>query len=434
MSARFGNLTFAVPIALFLSGCATGPPALSDISNAKTEARVQLSPQIALLNVPVREARAVIDSDGHVHVLAISRSRDLYYLAIGPEGVTNPVIIRAEVTPHYWSPVNFGAAFDHVGHLHVLVNQNHLLLEDGLWRDAQPAPPCGQLLTVGQDLVCAFLTKGDEIGSPGRWDWFAFYGLVLPWHFRSTKLVIARLTPDGSSGWTVIDPDGNRDVKAFSLATDNQGTVHIFYIHGRFFLLAEDVQPAYAHLDSRAGHLSLETGTNPSQQDRDQIVMATNTGKAITGMSDLCPNRHLSTALAVDPESGTSMIVACVIELSFPDFGKLVWKSVTIRAGTEDPPTSLQLHEQDFPIVRRFSDPHLAPAGRNQFHAVMTWDVDTLYYLCFADGTWSTPTVLGSIGGGDEAIQLVSDHRGRALAIWPSTNGSLVARWIELMQ
>lgn len=53
-------------------------------------------------------------------------------------------------------------------------------------------------------------------------------------------------------------------------------------------------------------------------------------------------------------------------------------------------------------------------------------------------GVWSGPTRTGEFGTpslfliGDSSIQLASDGRSQALAIWPKREGKLAGRWITL--
>ncbi|UCF37414.1 MAG: hypothetical protein JSU96_00655, partial [Acidobacteriota bacterium] len=81
-------------------------------------------------------------------------------------------------------------------------------------------------------------------------------------------------------------------------------------------------------------------------------------------------------------------------------------------------------------------EPRLASAGAGRFHALLL-GASHVFYLEFSGNRWSTPVDLGPAhtttfwGWHGETIQIGSDTRGRALAVWPVKKG-LAGRWIEI--
>lgn len=86
------------------------------------------------------------------------------------------------------------------------------------------------------------------------------------------------------------------------------------------------------------------------------------------------------------------------------------------------------------------NEPHpkpLAPAGDRHFHALLAAGKRVSYFN-YGKRSWSAATGIGEFGTpglfliDDASIQLASDGRKQALAVWPKREGRLVGRWIEL--
>ena len=79
----------------------------------------------------------------------------------------------------------------------------------------------------------------------------------------------------------------------------------------------------------------------------------------------------------------------------------------------------------------------IASAGHDQFHTLVAID-RKLFYLRYGVDGWSGPTSIGEFGTpnifliGDSSIQLASNGKRHALALWPMREGRLVGRWITL--
>ncbi len=135
-------------------------------------------------------------------------------------------------------------------------------------------------------------------------------------------------------------------------------------------------------------------------------------------------------ALAVDPQTGKALYFARHIESGFGN-----WATAAVEI-----PKHGGVYNQPVPIPIPFKNgkpKQLAPAGNERFHALVA-DRSDLIYLTYAAGSWTAPARIGEYGTpslfliDDDSIQLASDGRNQALAIWPKQAGALVGRWIRL--
>jgi hypothetical protein len=401
---------------LFLFGCAgRGPLVVTD----RPLPDIRLSPEIQLLDVPVRKISAAFDQYGRVHVLALaSKPPELHYLVVGTEGVLN-----REVVTSVDSHDHLDITFDGSGNLHAIVNEDHFVLENGTWHTL-PKDPCRKLIRGGQDLFCAFQVEGKDIDVLGDWDLYTVpvYGpccLLFPWYSYPDKLVVARKTSAGWSEWTVCDAETRFDIDTFSIASDNSGTVHLLY------RVAEggssrELQCRYARIQPR---ISEETSENKQVYHSDLVevpyTLAKLSGQFITtGLMLDCQD------IAVDPETGTALII--IKKHRYGDWGfPLPQKSYSYIY--EDGKFGGPVMMYDFDRVI-----HVEPAGDGLFLSLGVWSGDIthfIYYLEYRDGMWSAPLLLGT--GRSDNVVLVSDLNRRAFALWTNNNDRPVARWIE---
>jgi len=131
-------------------------------------------------------------------------------------------------------------------------------------------------------------------------------------------------------------------------------------------------------------------------------------------------------ALAVDPQTGKALFFTRRVEGGFANWTDA---AVEILGG---------VYRQPVPIPVNNGNPkRLAPAGDERFHALVSVRPGLLY-LTYRAGHWSAPARIGEFGTpslfliGDGSIQLASDGRSQALAIWPKREGALVGRWIKV--
>jgi len=91
----------------------------------------------------------------------------------------------------------------------------------------------------------------------------------------------------------------------------------------------------------------------------------------------------------------------------------------------------------------------VAPAGRDQFHALVLgngltdWRLDTkdipLLYMLLSGQEWSATLELGAVSARDvlgfmpQQVDIASAANGRAFVVWP-TRAAVVGRWIEVLR
>lgn len=225
-----------------VGGCATsGPPA----EPVAPRAAVTLGPVIALLDVPptTDRVRAVPAEDGRVHVLVASN---------GPRAVREIVVAPSGEVEHRRSVLtdvsvsHLDAAFDRDGRLHAIVDQEHLVCEQGVWRksartpwealDVQPAAL--GFVANAPDLVWVLSVAGREIGASGRWEIYGIgggfgAGIIWPWFTRGSRAVVVAETPEGFGPWIVVDPEGPMDTWVTDATADDAGNVYLAYSASR---------------------------------------------------------------------------------------------------------------------------------------------------------------------------------------------------------
>jgi len=414
LDALWRIVKIAILSLLFLCGCASRDP-LVVTDRPLPDAR--LSPEIQLLDVPIRIISAVIDQDGRAHVLALtSKPPELHYLVVGVEGV-----LHKEVVTSLDSYDHLEIAFDGSGNLHAIVNEDHFVLENGTWHTL-PKDPCRKLIRGGQDLFCAFQVEGKDIDVPGDWDLYIIpvYGpccLLFPWYSYPDKLVVARKTSAGWSEWTVCDAETKFDIDTFSIASDNSGTVHLLYRVAEGGSSREQ-QCRYARIQPR---ISEETSENKQVYHSDLVevpcTLAKLSGQFITtGLMLDCQD------IAVDPETGTALIIIKKHRYGDWGFPRLSHKSYSYIY--EDGKFGRPVMMYDFDRVI-----HVEPAGDGRFLALGVASTHFIYYLEYRDGMWSAPLELGN--GRSDNVVFVSDLNRRALALWTNKDKRPVARWIE---
>lgn len=414
----------------FLFGCASrGPLVVKD----RPSPDVRLSPEIQLLDVPTRRISAAIDQAGRAHVLALtSNPPGLHYLVVGIEGV-----LHKEVITSVYSYDHLDIAFDGSGNLHAIVNEDHLVLENGRWHTLAK-DPCRKLIRGGQDLFCAFQVEGKDIGAPGNWDWY--YGAaggggggccwLFPWHSYPDKLVVARKTSTGWSEWTVCDTETKFEIETFSIAADNSGTLHLLYNTGEGGT-NRDYQCAYARIQPT----TLEEVSEGRQKYRSDLVevpctLAKLSGKVITSEGTGGLDCH---DIAVDPKTGTALITTSESHDPHGYYSQYDPRGYSYHPYSrivEDGKLGPQVPMYDFNGVIQ-----VEPAGDGRFLALGVWwdqvNKHFMYYLEYRDGMWSAPVELSKDFNWLGDILFLSDLDRRAFALWTNKDKRPVARWIE---
>lgn len=402
-----------IGVFLLLGACASGPR-VEDIGSVSPPG-VRVGNEMVLLDSATEKVVSHMTPDGRVHLVAITARNDAYHVVVAAQGVERKEQIGAG---RYGYRDNLAITDDAQGRLHVALKDEHWILDKGAWRLAG-GNACSLLARAGDSMACVVDVSGSELGTRAQWGVSLFggqgAGILIPYRIRPSKLVLAKAVGDDWSYRGVLDFHlsylvnlANND--GDTLAGDDSGTFHlIFRAHENGY-------------DTRYGTLTLEEATAPDiewrRPDGQAILLANlNSVPARPGPGWYVPYGTL--ALAVDPRTGTALFFA---RSGLSDAG------VAVRGGVFGQPVPLPLEA--------LTQKKLAPAGDERFHAIVAVQRH-LFYLAYREDGWSEPAALGESGTpslfliGDSSIQIASDGRRRALAIWPKREGDLVGRWIE---
>lgn len=124
-------LVLEVACTLFVLGCGSAPPAPPLMAPD-----VRLGPTLDLLRMATTgqdKVRLVAEGADRVHVLIASAAlAQVFHVVVGPDGVAAPQVIRSNARPS-----KLDGTFDATGRLHALLDEEHLVLQDGRWRSSE---------------------------------------------------------------------------------------------------------------------------------------------------------------------------------------------------------------------------------------------------------------------------------------------------------
>lgn len=219
-----------------LFGCATAGPQLSE-NIVRYPPEVQLGEELILLNNEVKKEYGVItsliDMDGKAQVFAIDSNDQLHHIEVlGDNSITNESLGVIEIE----DDVVLLDAIEHpTGTLRVLANNKQYIRSytDPKWQE-MGGNRCARFVSAGDELYCAFVTKGEEISTPKRKDITAGLIAIFPifwWkNVQVAKLVLAQETPEGWVIRAVLDQDTDWDANnGFMVDSDNSGKIHFLY-------------------------------------------------------------------------------------------------------------------------------------------------------------------------------------------------------------
>ncbi|WP_310447449.1 hypothetical protein [Thiobacillus sp.] len=410
-----------VGLLLLLTACASGPKE-QEVGSTPPPG-VHFGNEIVLLDSATEKVAAHMTPDGRVHLVAITAGDDAYHVVVSAQGVEQKEKIGARRYGYYQ---NLAITDDAQGRLHVALKDEHWIQEKGAWRLAGENR-CALLARAGDSMACALDVDGSELETTAQWGASIIGGpaaaILIPYRFRPDKLVLAKALGDDWSYRNVLDHQLPYVVNLTNpdsgvLAGDASGTFHLFFIaHGSNFYSTRYDTLTFAE----------DGGTDIEWRQPDgQAIKLGNleSEPARPGANWFIPWGML--ALAVDPQTGKALFFARRMESGF---GNRTDASVEILGGVFGQPVPLS--------VKNGNPRRLAPAGDERFHALVTARPGLLY-LAYRAGGWTAPARVGEYGTpsmfliGDSSIQIVSDGRSQALAIWPKREGALVGRWIEL--
>lgn len=414
---------------------------------------IHAGPLHVLLKMPtgLDKVKVLVDNTGLAHIFISSiRINEVHHVVLGPDGVIERELIKSSV-----DTLNLDAAFDRSGRLHVLIGNEHIIKQEGSWVAVERTPWKELGLTIkrpgfvagARDLTWAFLIGGQEVGTPGRWDWFGIaggyppLGLIWPWHTQADKLMIVPEMAPTYTTWMVLEPESILDTDLWAFAADGQGAIHVAYEQSRPNVMMKYGEVSHAKFviepDRTAPPTASSDVTAPLRERRQlQAILG---GRAI-GYNNRPTFIYPPVSIAIDPDSGTTLVVRR--SGGFEEFFQL----------REAGPRGFLVRDEEWSAaipmaVSNVMKTSVAPSGNDRFHAVVVgertnfWtDGDNpIYYLNLTSNVWSPPVTLGLANNSHwifkglvDLVEVASNGSRRAVVVWPTKEG-IVGRWIEVL-
>lgn len=385
---------------------------------------IELGSEVTLVNAATEKVAAQMTQDGRVHVIAITKAGDALHVVISERGIEEQNKIGSD--RHEYRD-NLGIASDANDRIHLAIKDKYWIWDKSHWH-LIGGNRCALLSRVGDSLACITDASGKELGTAAQWGIIAFGGLgagvVIPYRARPDKVVIAEATNDGWSYRNVLDYHlpysvNLNNVGEAVLSGDASGRLHLFFkvYEANFFGFR------YAALAfSEKGERDIEW--RPLDGEAVKLV---NSGSETFRLGEWFIPAGPPLPFAVDPQTGRGLFFARK-GAAFPRWG---WVDAAVEIQDKLPGQPVEFPVPDSQPMR------LAPAGDDQFHALLGVD-HSLIYATYRSGEWSAFVKVGEFGTpslfliDSASVQLASDGRRQALAIWPRKEGVLVGRWIRL--
>jgi len=362
---------------------------------------------------------ALMTRDGRVHLLAITTGGDALHVVVSERGIEEKNKVGGD--RHKYHEI-LAVADDAEGKVHLAINDKYWIWEKGAWR-LVGSNRCALLARAGDFVACVTKASGKELGTAAQLGIQAGPGIVIPYVIRPAKIVLGEATSDGWSFRNVLDFNlrylANLDnVGDAALSGDASGRLHLF------FKAYEDNRFSYRYAElAPTGDAERDIEWRPSDGQASKLINSESDVVSLGGQWFIPASPPL--LLGVDAQPGRALIFA----RRSKGFGGWIDAAVEIRG---------KLSGQPAPFPISTSRPmRLASAGGDRFHALVATD-SSLIYSTYRAGNWSGLTKVGEIGTqglfviGNASVQLASDGRRQALAIWPKKEGALAGRWIRL--
>jgi hypothetical protein len=194
---------------------------------------VQLGSEVVVFQTPPVLNTCLIDMNGAAHLFLVGKDKELSHVEVHGDEVVCDEVLGVIETVDSWTAID---AVEHPpGKLRVLIgNTLYVRYSAGLEWQQVKGNRCTRFLPAGDDLLCAFVINGEEVGSPKRWDPFVGLFFIIPvfWlsHNFSDKLVLALEGPDGWVVRAVLDPDTPLDAhRDFVVDVDSEENANFLY-------------------------------------------------------------------------------------------------------------------------------------------------------------------------------------------------------------
>jgi hypothetical protein len=416
-TAIFGLAAF-----VFLFDCRAAEPTVPPSVGSQTA--VPFGPLVELLKVQtVRDKVTVIaGKSGEVHIfIASTNLKKVIEVTVRENDVVEQRTVQSDISPEMMD-----AAFDEKGKLHLLIDTQLFIFENGAWRISEETPwkeagvkPLKARFVPGsKDLIWAFQVAGSETGAPKRLEIYGFGGgpaaIIWPWFTTGSRTVLVANGKSGYGPWVAVEPEGKLDSDVVGVGADRSGNVYLLYSLSQGGI-AE--RPSYRYAKIAAELFKPVRGNAAAGMDEKPEAR-----KAFAIEGRPLPLGGAHQWLSVDPNSGKAFVSLRFIvidntwsdQISWPLDGVKLW-NVRVAADLDD----------------AFSALTIGPASRSS-----PGKGNVVRYMRLSGGTWSAPVEIGEASVGSffgltgEALGIARAIDGRVFAVWP-TEGAIVGRWIQ---
>lgn len=450
---------------------------------------VSLSPEIILLDkakiVNNVHIKTLISSDGRTHLFIVDREKEVHHVEVSGNEVLLHEILGSKEAAAPNMPLD---AVEHpAGRLVVLAGDSQFIrsLPDNKWQEIK-GNICRRFITVGDDLFCAFIANGKELGAPERRDWTVGWFILIPVAYWSDviadKLVLAQQSNNTWIIRAVFDPETELSARSdFMVGTARDGSLHFLYRasgEGRAFLVAfgpggggawggdmsgMEIRYARVQYDQLLSWIT-ENGKQEARKDNPPIPWSAIHGLPLAGMpyvgvyerpTSLGLLGSLYRHFAVNDTPGDLSGLVWVYNLELDDgLHKLgVSENHTWIHLNENPWIHLKLREgkwaPHFDIITMRDLPESGWEWINDLGALIQNDSrgnnhvllvkskigfwSSTHEMCYffnSGDDWSAPLIIGNNLGIDSRRSIAVDGTGKVFAAWQNKSDNVVGRWI----
>jgi hypothetical protein len=468
-------------LVVMLSGCASSAKrGLLQEIKARHIPDIDVGPEVVLLEkVKIdhnAHIKSLISSDSRAHVFVIDRDKQLHHVEVRENELLGHEILGVltnDATNQHLDAIEHPS-----GNLRVLAGERQFIRSpiDKKWQEIK-GNLCSQFIRSRDELFCAFIAKGDELGAPMRRDWTVGWFILAPVAYWSDviadKLVLAQETNNKWAIRAVFDPDTELSARSdFMIGKASDDSLHLLYRtsgDSKAFLVAfgpgggggwggssSRMEIRYAQLQlnqllSAGENISdhgNEKGNNPNPFLSIQGLTLTpmpyfekyEQPNSLYLLGSL--NRHF----AVNDISGDIFGLIWIYNLKLDDgihklgTADMPWINVKLTGGKWVPHFDI-LTASDLPetgwrwindlgaLIQNDSSGNshvLLVKSRNGFWS----STHELCYFLNTGSDWSAPLILGVDLGIDSRRSLAVDETGKVFVAWENKSKIVVGRWI----
>lgn len=418
-------------LAIGILNCHAADEPGSSAGSASAEAK--LGPILNLSKSRPSQVRAIIASDGRAHVIGFGepltegRARYLHFI-VGAGGVETAVAIPANFADFLEKVVKrsilrFDALPNGVLRARAFGQRETFVFDDGKWQ-AEPDAVCQQIAVAGEASLCAMLVRIE--GGYGR------------------ILILRRGSQGVDRAWLVDPREPGREAYFYAerpgsfrgdwvldivgLGVDTKDQMHLYFTYfaptggfgsriGVRYASAESNPPAASRY--APGAFAIDPPVPP---DLPLYAMRSTAIHPAAMLQQSYKNVFWPMAVAFDRQEPSRASVLWV-EQGFAS--RTLFHGIAVGGRIEV--------EKD--LGDGVGGYAMVATGHDRFHAVRHSRKAGTSFRSYANGRWSTAVPLDAEKAADgwnlPGADLVSDGRGRLLAVWGNNDG-LYARWIEL--